>query len=119
MIFEKFDIIFMRRVDYVAYFVTITTLVKDVTLYLGLLLYVYLLLFSKQLRWFTAAFALYFLAIFLFVPTARYGLQYYPLLAVFAGYAVVLLFRGTPDAGIFSRRRTFRCFRWQNGGLIG
>ena len=115
MIFEKFDIIFMRRVDYVAYFVTITTLVKDVTLYLGLLGAVRGL-FSKQMRWFTAAFALYFLAIFLFVPTARYGLQYYPLLAVFAGYAVVLLFRGTPDAGIFSRRKNLSVL---SGGKTG
>lgn len=102
MIFEKFDIIFMRRVDYVVYLVTITTLVKDVTLYLGLL-GAARGLFSKRLRWFTAAFGLYFLSIFLFVPTARYGLQYYPLLAVFAGYVLVLLFRGTEDAGIFSR----------------
>ena len=52
MIFEKFDIIFMRRVDYVAYFVTITTLVKDITLYLGLLGAVRGI-FSKQMRWFT------------------------------------------------------------------
>lgn len=115
MIFEKFDIIFMRRVDYVAYFVTITTLVKDITLYLGLLGAVRGI-FSKQMRWFTAAFALYFLAIFLFVPTARYGLQYYPLLAVFAGYAVVLLFRGTPDAGIFSRRKNLSVL---SGGKTG
>lgn len=68
------------------------------------------------MRWFTAAFALYFLAIFLFVPTARYGLQYYPLLAVFAGYAVVLLFRGTPDAGIFSRRKNLSVL---SGGKTG
>ena len=50
------------------------------------------------------------------MPTARYGLQYYPLLAVFAGYAVVLLFRGTPDAGIFSRRKNLSVL---SGGKTG
>ena len=117
-------------VDYVAYFVTITTLVKDVTLYLGLLGAVRGL-FSKQLRWFTAAFALYFLAIFLFVPTARYGLQYYPLLAVFAGMNAAFfpggdgrLCRGAavpwhPRRGDFlPPEEPFGAFRWQNGELI-
>ena len=115
MIFEKFDIIFMRRVDYVAYFVTITTLVKDITLYLGLL---------GAVRGFSPnrcgglprplpCTSWRFSSL---CPPARYGLQYYPLLAVFAGYAVVLLFRGTPDAGIFSRRKNLSVL---SGGKTG
>ena len=38
------------------------------------------------------------------------------LLAVFAGYAVMLLFRGTPDAGIFSRRKNLSVL---SGGKTG
>lgn len=103
MLVQKFDINFMRSVTEIQYLPTITTFVKNVTLFLGLL-GALRALFSHKLVWPALTFFLYFLSIFAFVPSSRYALQYLPLLAVFAGYGAAALFTGTGRAGNPFRR---------------
>ena len=76
---------------------TITDFVKLASLFLGLA-GALRAFFSKKLVWAAIPFFLYFLAIFAFVPTARFALQYWPLLACFAGFAVGGLFTGLEPA---------------------
>lgn len=90
MLLEKFDIIFMSRIDYVVQLKTIADLIKDITVYFGLLGAVRSL-FSRKLLWPAVVFFLFFFSTFLFVPVPRYALQYLPLLAIFAGYAITSL----------------------------
>ena len=94
---EKFNTIFMAPGGDVQYLPTITDFVKLASLFLGLA-GALRAFFSKKLVWAAIPFFLYFLAIFAFVPTARFALQYWPLLACFAGFAVGGLFTGLEPA---------------------
>lgn len=87
----KFKIIFMEPPQ-VAHLQTVTVLVKDFTLYAGLLGCARAL-FTKKYVWPAVIFLIYFLSSFMSVPTSRYAVQYFPLLAIFAGYVVYLVFR--------------------------
>lgn len=102
MFFEKFNIIF-RKMDEIVYLQTITVLLKDITVYVGLFGACRALL-SKKYIWPAIAFFCYFLSTFAFVPTSRYALQYFPLLAIFAGYIIVAAFSNTSDM-IFSKKK--------------
>lgn len=86
----KFKIIFMASPNTLR-FQNITVFVKDFTLYVGLLGFARAL-FSKKHVWPSLIFLVYLLSSFLFIPTSRYALQYYPFFAIFAGYAVMKLF---------------------------
>ena len=90
MTLGKFQVIFMGEVSD-GRFVAFTTLVRDLTLYLGLLGGVRALFRKKS--WGPAlAFWVYLASSFLFVPTPRYALQYMPLLAVLAGWLIMNTF---------------------------
>lgn len=80
MTLGKFQIIFMKDVQDCS-FITFTTFIRNVTLYLGLF-GALRALFSKKTWGPALVFWVYFASSFLFVPTARYALQYMPLLAV-------------------------------------
>lgn len=87
----KFQIIFM---DDLPLFVlqSVTAAVKDIALYVGLVGALCALL-HKRYRWPTILFFVYFLSSFLFVPVARYALQYMPFLAIYAGYVATVTFQ--------------------------
>lgn len=86
----KFKIIFMNSPN-TRKLQNLTVLVKDVTLYVGMLGCARAL-FTKEHVWQTVVFLVYLLSSFLFVPTSRYALQYFPFLAIFAGYAAARVF---------------------------
>ena len=81
-----------------------TTLIKNITVFIGLLGAIRALL-SKKYIWPAIIFFCYFLSAFAFVPTSRYALQYYPLLAIFAGYVIDIVFCETSDSRFFSKKR--------------
>lgn len=95
MTFGKFKIIFMEPADTV-YLSVCSRLLSDFTLYTGLLGCAGAL-FQKKYRLSALVFLVYFLSSFLFVPTSRYALQYFPFLAIFAGWVI---------AGVFAREKT-------------
>lgn len=87
MTFEKFNIIFSNAFgSYHAQ--AINAFVQKLTVYVGLCGSL-CALFRKRLRPATSIFWIYFVSTFLFVPDARYALQYTPLLAIAAGYLIV------------------------------
>lgn len=86
MIFGKFNIMFMGKSS-APYFVIISTLIKNITVYVGLLGAVSSL-FVKKTRWFAIVFIIFLLSSFMFIPTSRYSLQYMPFLAIFMGIIV-------------------------------
>lgn len=95
MTFRKFQIIFMDEITTCRY-PALTTLVRNITLYLGL--FGGLRLLFRRESWGPAlVFFVYFAVSFLFVPTARYAMQYMPLLAVMAGWLLVWMFTPARD----------------------
>lgn len=91
--FGKFKIIFMEPADTV-YLSVFSRLINDFTLYTGLLGCAGAL-FQKKYRLSALVFLVYFLSSFLFVPTSRYALQYFPFLSILAAWLIVRLF--TPE----------------------
>mgnify|MGYP002624541630 CR=1 FL=1 len=89
MTLGKFQVIFLTDFTYSP--IVLTAVVKDITLYLGLFGGL-LALFTRKGRRYAVLFWIYFLSAFLFVPTSRYSLQYYPLMAIFAGWLLVTAF---------------------------
>ena len=94
MTLGKFNIIFMANSD-VGYGVIFTSVVKNITLYIGLAGCVRAF-FTREYRWPTIVFLIYLLSSFLFVPTQRYALQYLPFLAIFTGYILTICFQSKP-----------------------
>lgn len=91
--FGKFKIIFMEPADTV-YLSVFSRLVSDFTLYTGLLGCAGAL-FQKKYSLSVLVFLVYFFSSFLFVPTSRYALQYFPFLSILAAWLIVRLF--TPE----------------------
>jgi hypothetical protein len=89
MTLGKFEIIFLRPIG-VWIMKNLTTLATHITLYLGLLGAGIVLLLPKA-RWASVVFFVYLAASFAFVPSARYGLQYMPFLAIFTGGLITFL----------------------------
>lgn len=88
--FEKFSIIF-QTTPATATWKAVTTLCKDLSVYLGLAGCAAALI-RREHVWPVTVFLVYLVCIFLGVPTSRYALQYLPFLAIAASYAVTLLF---------------------------
>lgn len=83
MTLGKFRIIFLEAPPYSP--VVLTTIIRDATVYLGLFGSL-TALGSRENRWPALLFWIYLASSFLFVPTARYALQYFPLMAIFGAW---------------------------------
>jgi hypothetical protein len=89
MTFGKFEIMCMNCTD-VRWLEIFTSFISQFTVYVGLLGAFFTLRLKKQ-RWASIVFFVYFASSFMFIPTGRYGLQYLPFLAIFAGFVITTL----------------------------
>lgn len=110
MTLGKFNIIFMANSD-VGYGVIFTSVVKNITLYIGLAGCVRAF-FTREYRWPTIVFLIYLLSSFLFVPTQRYALQYLPFLAIFTGYTSPSVSSRNHVRRMLLRRRKQQVRKW-------
>lgn len=94
MTFGKFDIFFMQPVAMTPE--TISTFMQGVTVWLGLF-GALRTLFTRRYWGPTLVFWAYLAASFLFIPVSRYALQYFPFMAICAGYLLVTSFSNRED----------------------